>query len=119
MGGVYGEQKDKYFSHADAFVHPTMNDCFPLVILEAMQHSLPIISTLEGGIPNIVDDKVGFLVERGNSQALADKMQYLLQNIEIGKEIGNHGRLKYEREYTLPVFEKRLVGILSEVLRKL
>lgn len=33
-----------------------MNECFPLVILEAMEYKLPVISTNEGGIPDIVKD---------------------------------------------------------------
>lgn len=33
-----------------------MNECFPLVILEAMEYKLPAISTNEGGIPDMVKD---------------------------------------------------------------
>lgn len=119
-GGAYGEEKAKYFSLAEAFVFPTYYaaECLPLVLIEAMQYSMPIISTPEGGIPDVVDNKVGYLVEQRNSQALADRMQYVLQNPEIGREMGKQGRLKYEREYTLSVFERRLVHILNEVLIK-
>lgn len=40
------------------------NECFPLVLLEAMQHGLPCISTNEGAISDIVDDGVtGYIVE--------------------------------------------------------
>ena len=115
-GGVYGRDKEKYFADADAFVHPTKDDCFPLVLLEAMQYSLPIISTPEGGIPDVIDDKVGFLVEQRNSHALADKMQYLIEHPGVGCEMGKKGRLKYEREFTLSVFERRFVDILIEVI---
>ena len=49
----------KYVKREDVFVFPTFyhNECFPLVLLEAMQHHLPCISTTEGGIPGIIDDK--------------------------------------------------------------
>ena len=117
-GGVYGQEKAKYFSQADAFVFPTYytGETFGLVLLEAMQYSLPIISTPEGGIPDVIDDKVGFLVEQRNSTALADKMQYLIEHPDIGREMGKRGRLKYEREYTLPVFERRITDILTNVI---
>ena len=93
-------------------------ETFGLVLLEAMQYSLPIISTPEGGIPDVIDDRVGFLVEQRNSTALADKMQYLIEHPDIGREMGKRGRLKYEREYTLSVFERRFVHILNEMLIK-
>ncbi|MBQ7531584.1 MAG: glycosyltransferase family 4 protein [Paludibacteraceae bacterium] len=117
-GGVYGEKKAKYFSQADAFVFPTYYsaECLPLVLIEAMRYSLPIISTPEGGIPDVIDDKVGFLVEQRNSQALADRMQYLIEHPEGGRKKGEQGRVKYEREYTLPVFERRFVDILTNAL---
>ena len=58
-GGKYGKEKDEFWAAADVFVFPTFyhNECFPLVLLEAMQHHLPCISTTEGGIPGIMDDK--------------------------------------------------------------
>lgn len=116
-GGVYGQEKSKYFSQADAFVFPTYYsaECLPLVLIEAMQYSLPIISTPEGGIPDVIDDKVGFLVEQRNSIALADKMQYLIEHPGVGRAMGKRGRLKYEHEYTLSVFERRFVDIINDV----
>ena len=48
------------------------NECFSLVLLEAMEHGLPCISTTEGGIPGIVDDgKTGFLVPKHDVAVLA------------------------------------------------
>lgn len=118
-GGVYGHEKAKFFSRADAFIFPTYytGETFGLVLLEAMQYSLPIISTPEGGIPDVIDDKVGFLVEQRNSAALADKMQYFIEHPNVGREMGTQGRLKYEREYTLPKFESRITDILTNVIK--
>lgn len=43
-----------------------------------MQHSLPIISTKEGGIPDVVEDeKTGFLIEKNSSEQLAEKLEIL------------------------------------------
>ena len=57
-GPAYGEGKWNAFAKADVFVHPTLNDSFPLVVLEAMGTGLPVVTTAEGGIPDMVRDGV-------------------------------------------------------------
>ena len=90
------------------------NECFPLVLLEAMEHGLPCISTTEGGIPGIVDDgKTGFLVPKHDAVALADKIEMFIRDTDLRHKMGSAGREKFEREFTLEVFEKRMVEILS------
>ena len=90
------------------------NECFPLVLLEAMEHGLPCISTTEGGIPGIVDDgKTGFLVPKHDVAVLADKILLLLNDSVLRSNMGKVGREKFEKEFTLEVFEKRMVEILS------
>lgn len=47
-GKKYGMEKEVAYSKADIFVFPTHFETFGLVNLEAMQFSLPVVSTLEG-----------------------------------------------------------------------
>ena len=115
-GRKYGKDKEAFFHSADMFVFPTFyqNECFPLVLLEAMEHGLPCISTTEGGIPGIVDDgKTGYLVPKHDAVALAEKIQALLADDNLRSKMGMAGREKFEREFTLEVFEKRMEEILS------
>ena len=70
-GKQYGSDKVKFFNDADVFVFPTYyhNECFPLVLLEAMQYGLAVISTNEGGIGDIGEEgKTGLLVSRKDIQ---------------------------------------------------
>ena len=64
MGRKYGEEKERLFRESDIFVFPTYYDieCFPLVLLEAMQYGLPCVNTDEGGIRDIVVNDSGFTV---------------------------------------------------------
>lgn len=121
LGKRYGKLKEVVFEQADVFVLPTRNDCFPLTILEAMQHSLAVITTLEGGIPDMVDEgSTGFLIPRNdNAIVLAEKIEYLLTNPTLRKQMGENGRIKYENNFTLPIFEQRMYNILSEIIKKL
>ena len=112
-GKQYGIIKNEYLKNADVFVHPTNDDCFPLVLLEAMQHGLPIVTTNEGAISDIVDDgKTGLIAEKNNPEDLADKIDLLLNDVALRKQMGAEGRKKYERAFTLKCFEKRLSDIL-------
>jgi glycosyltransferase involved in cell wall biosynthesis len=118
-GKKYGIEKESEFAKADIFAFPTYyhNETFGLVNLEAMQHSLPVISTFEGGIPDVVEDGVtGFLVPQKNAQALADKLEILVNNPEMRKQMGVAGREKYEKEFTLDTFETKLTYLLNTVL---
>ena len=119
LGMKFGREKEEIFSTADIFVHPTLNDCFPLVLLEAMQYSLPVISTYEGGIPDIVKDGIsGYLVPQNSVDALVEKIEVLINNPELRQKMGKAGRQKFEDEYTFDKFEHNLIEILQKVAAK-
>mgnify|MGYP000662395086 CR=1 FL=1 len=63
------------------FLPITIMNVSPLVLLEAMEQSLPCISTNEGGIPGIIEEgKTGFIVEKHSPQQLAEKIEYLIDH---------------------------------------
>lgn len=118
-GGKYGKEKDEFWAAADVFVFPTFyhNECFPLVLLEAMQHHLPCISTTEGGIPGIIDDKeTGFLIEKHDFHTLADKLEYFIEHPQESKRMGENGYRKFLDKFTLRKFEESMVDILNDCL---
>ncbi len=119
-GKKYGIEKIAFFNQADVFVFPTFykNECFPLVLLEAMDNSLPIISTPEGGIADIVDEGItGFLVPQKNAIALADKLELLSTHPSLWQELGKAGKDRFTNLFTLEKFEKSLYAILKKELR--
>lgn len=119
LGKRYGRLKEMSFEQADVFALPSRYDCFPLVILEAMQHSLPVITAYEGGMPDMVDEgSTGFLLSRyDDAEALAGRIELLLSDPALRKQMGVNGRVKYEENFTLPIFEQRLLSILQEVIK--
>lgn len=121
LGKKFGTEKNAYFSKANIFVFPTYysNECFPLVLLEALQAKLPIISTFEGGIPDIVEDGVtGFLVPQKDVLSLAEKLELLLKNEALRNEMKVNGRNKFENFFTLEKFEKKMCNILINTIEK-
>ena len=117
-GCKYGVEKEQFFKDADIFIFPTYNDCFPLVLLEAMQYGLPCITTNEGGIKDIVQNGVnGIICERNNVESLANAIETLLSNSEMRKEMGNAGYEKFKNEFTLDIFERNFTDCIKQCLK--
>ena len=87
-----------------------------MILTEAMAFSCPIVSTESGGIPEIVlHRKTGLLVERGDSNALADAITELLVNPDRARAMGRAGRARLERNFSWD----RTASRLSELLIRL
>lgn len=115
-GPLYGESKEKFLSSSDIFVFPSVNETFGLVILEAMQHMLPVITYAEGGIPDIIEDcETGFIVKKNDVSALSAKIEYLIAHSDVAKTLGMAGLAKYNREFRLEIWEKRMCHILKSI----
>lgn len=120
LGAKYNEDKISELRNADSLVFPTYypEECFPLVLIEAMEYSLPCISTIEGGIPSLINDGgTGFLVQSKDTDALADKMLWLIEHQEEGLLMGKKGRNRFLDNFTLDIFEHRMIDILSAVIK--
>lgn len=114
-GAKYGEEKTEYFANADIFILPTYDDCFPLTLLEAFEYGLPCIASDEGGISGIIDNgKNGFVIEKKNPNILAEKMSYFIDNKSVMMFFGINARNKFLKKYTLQIFEKNIISILSK-----
>jgi len=114
VGAVFDTGKDALLAAHDLFVLPTSRDAFPLVLLEAMQHGLPVVTTTVGAIPEIVlDGETGFLVPPGDVAALADRLEQLATDPGLRRRLGAAGRERYRERFTFEAFERRLVAALA------
>lgn len=117
LGPKYNEEKYEHLYNADALVFPSYYEPFGLVILEAFQAGIAVIGTNEGCMPEIIEDSEnGFIVEKQNPQGIADVLIKLIDNPELGKEIGKRNKAKFESKYTFEVFEQNLAEIFNKVI---
>lgn len=116
-GPKYGSEKDVYFRNADAFILPSYTEAFSLVLIEAMEYSLPCICTNVGGLPSLVqNNQTGFLIEPKRTDLLVKSMIKLMDNRNNGIKLGVNGREYFEKELTLSSFEKKLINILTTII---
>ena len=74
----------------------------PVALMEPLACEVPVISTQTSGIPELVEDGVtGLLVPPENPAALADALQRLANDPELGRRMGQAGREKVLREFDL------------------
>lgn len=97
----WGVRKDvpTFLTYMDVLVHlPRAGDSFPNIILEAFDAGIPVIASNVGGISEILVDKMGgYVVENGNIEDAAKKLEYLLDNIELRKNMGSFNKKMLER----------------------
>lgn len=118
-GPAYGDAKFKVLGSADILVFPTYYpyETFGLVNIEAMACGLPVISTNEGGIPDIIDEGVtGYIISKRNPEEIADRIALLINDRSLREKMGRAGREKYLNEYTVSTFNKRIADVLSECM---
>lgn len=126
-GRKYGQEKEAFYSNADLFVLPSYTEAFPLTILEAMQHGLPIVATNVGGVSIAVEQGVNGLLIGGDkpimtldyrpdAQELADNLKTLLTDKKLRTEMGIASLEKYKTNLTLQCFEKRFIEVLKNCL---
>jgi glycosyltransferase involved in cell wall biosynthesis len=108
--------RTRLYRSADLFLFPSNRDAFSLVLLHAIAEALPVISTFEGAIPEIIEDGItGFLVKKGDSAALGDRLCQLLGDTQLRQRMGRAAREKYLNEFTPQRFAERLEKLVQQV----
>lgn len=88
------------------------------VLKEAMAMGLPVISTLHGGIPELVEEGVsGYLVPERDAEAIATRLMDLMEHPEKWAAMGQAGRAFVEQNYDLNRLNDALVSLYESLLR--
>jgi len=90
-----------------------------LVLQEAQAVGLPVISTKHNGIPDgVLDGRSGYLVPEKNVEALAQKINYLLDHPECWVEMGRRGREFVENKYDTKILGQTLVDLYQQAIQR-
>lgn len=114
----YQSEIGNYYSLFDMFCLVSAYEAFGLVLAEAMLHKLPVVATRVGGIQYIVDDnQTGFLVEKFDVKAIAQKLEILCLDADLRKEFGNNGFDKAMINYTEERYVNEVENLYLELVQ--
>jgi glycosyltransferase involved in cell wall biosynthesis len=114
-GSVSKPMLFKAYEAADILVFPTLSDGFGMVVTEAMAHGLPVITTEQAGAADLVTSDNGIIVPAAGPGALADALQWCLDNRSGLREMRHHA-LETARSRQWSDFRRDLIGALGQGL---
>ncbi len=108
--------KDIFFQKIDLFCLPSTIEPFGIILLEAMEHSKPIIATKSGGPEEIIRNNLdGLLTEIESSQDLADKLLYAINNHKKTEQLAQSAHARLKENFDIKVVSKQLSEILGAI----
>jgi glycosyltransferase involved in cell wall biosynthesis len=118
LGFLTAEGLLEQYQHCIATVLPIVwFEIFGLTIIESFLHGKPVIASQLGAIPELIQDgNTGLLTEPGNVSNLALKLDFLAQNPDLGKRMGQAGRAKVDQEFTPERHQIALAELYQRIL---
>jgi glycosyltransferase involved in cell wall biosynthesis len=112
----YQDRVGRFYAAFDALVLPSVNEGTPVSAIESLAARRPVVATRVGGVPDVVrDGEDGFLVEPGETAALADRLERLARDPDLRDRLGEAGRERVLRRYAVD----RLVDDTDRLYRSL
>ena len=114
----------EYYKRADVLVQPSCvreyQDNIPVVLIEAMAMTIPVVSTNISAIPELVrDGETGLLVEPENPQALAGALERLIGDKAFAQSLGQAGRRLVTEEFNIRKSAARLKALFEESMGRI
>ena len=119
VGKISRNQMYRFYSAGDVFAFPGIRETLGMVYLEAQACGLPVVAFHNGGIPEVVRDKItGFLTPLYDLRAFADAITRILDDPELrrkmGEAAGTHVRKAHDIHQNYLQVETVLRHILGE-----
>ena len=118
LGQLNADQVSTEMTNAAFLVMPS--ECyegFPMVLVEAFAHGLPVIASRLGGMAEIVEDGItGLHFEPGNAEDLAAKVRWMTDHPEECRQMGYNARREFEAKYTAERNYEMLMKIYQDAI---
>jgi len=118
LGKVSNGLMPKIYASSDIFVLPSLYEGFPLVALESMASGLPIIASKVSGIPEVVDNESGVLVNPRDISGLAEALCELIANDDGRRKIAEYVRRKAIEGYSWSRIAEQTVQVYKRAIEE-
>ncbi|WP_341790744.1 glycosyltransferase family 4 protein [Rickettsia endosymbiont of Polydrusus tereticollis] len=110
------KDKDNFFAELDIFCLPSLHELFGIILLEAMEASLPIVSSnTEGPNEILTHMQEGLLYENASSEDLAEKIIYLIDHPNKAQKFSKAAYLRLKQNYDINVVSKKLMEFCESI----
>ncbi|NRB39306.1 MAG: glycosyltransferase [Pseudomonadales bacterium] len=118
LGAQSQQQIYQLMSQAKFLIMPSQwYEGFPMVLVEAFAHSLPVLCSSLGGMKEIVTDgNTGKHFEAGNVTDLKKQAVWMYENSEECTRMGSNALDEYNNKYTADLNYQQLINIYQEAL---
>jgi len=110
IGFIPDENLPLWMNSCDIFIFPSLSEGNPTVMFECLGCGIPFIGTKVGGIPEIINDSVGILVEPKNPKDLIENIL-----IALDKKWNRKFILDYSKQFTWRNITKKIIEIYEKI----
>jgi len=116
LGQIPPEKLGLFYRKALALVIPSLwPEIITLVVIEAMAHGIPVITTGNGGLMEVVDgNKAGIIY--GELDELVDALDRIEDNRDLRRQLAANASSAYQKYYTPEAHLQRYYGLIDEFL---
>jgi glycosyltransferase involved in cell wall biosynthesis len=108
-----------FLASFDIFILPSNREGIGSILLDAMEHSLPVVASRVGGVPDIVHHRGnGLLIEPANTAQLRDAILTLRDDAALRKTYGERGRL-FAKDFTAEAMWRKYFALYESLLGRL
>ncbi len=112
----YPNKVREYLSEIDMYALISGIDMSPLTLLEAQLMEKPVIATNVGGIPELMQDEItGYLIEKGNTKQLEEKIDILFNDNSKSRLMGIQGRKFVKGKFEWDIIAKKFLESTKEL----
>ncbi len=101
----------KAYNDCDIFLSTSRLEGFGLSIVEAMSCGKPCVVTNCSSLPELIDEKGGFLCERDNIDDFVDKIKILAKDKKLRGGMGGYNRKKVVKEFSFEALRRKYLDL--------
>lgn len=117
-GMVLDKEKQAVYQDADIFTLPSYSENFGIVVAEAMYFGLPVVTTHNVGISNIVKDYNAGLVVEKNKAEVSNAILKILKDKNISEEMSKNGKKAANKEFSMDSVSEEWIKAYNDIIEE-